>query len=139
MSGKFNSKVDEYLSYLTTDRSNVNDEIGSVDEIGWYGRINTAGNPIVPSPEEIKEFSLSSKDIKFLNEIKAGCIVEEDSDGFVHVDFFDEIDLLDEAWDGIVKTYDNFYDDLETEEILEDQDDEAAWNDPNYLRKHLTK
>lgn len=134
MSGKFNSKVDEYL-YSFSLEERLNDEIGSVDEIGWFGKINVKENAIIPSPEEIKEFCLSSKDVKFLNAIKTGCIVEEDSNGFVHIDFFDEFNLLDETWNEIVKMYNNFYDDLETEEILEDQDDEAAWNDPNYFRK----
>ena len=94
MSGKFNSKVDEYLH-------------------SFY-----LGN-----------------DVKFLKNIKTGCIVKEDNEGFVTAEYFDDIDSLEDEWERIVKMYDNYYEDLEIEEILEDQDDEAAWNDPNYFRK----
>lgn len=134
MSGKFNSKIDEYL-YSVTLISGQDDEIGSVDEIGWDGKIDTKTSKIIPSKEDIKEFHLSSKDIKFLNTINAGCIIEEDSNGFVSVDFFDDIDILDDEWNEIIKMYDEFYEGMKTEEILEDQDDEAAWNDPHYFRK----
>jgi len=62
MSGKFNSLRDEVVYRASLDQSNLADEIGTVDDIGWHGLL----------------LDFYGKDY----------IVREDSQGFVTVDSF---------------------------------------------------
>ena len=101
---KFNSRVDEFAYMLSLDGSH-DDEIGSVDELGWFCLFNTSEDPFTPSEETIKSLQLDEDNVSFLENVCGGCIVEEDIQGFVNVDFFDNEDELHKSWDAICYEY----------------------------------
>jgi hypothetical protein len=80
--GKFSLFIDRY-AYEYPD-----DEIGRVDELGWYGYFSGKIKGRGP-------FHL---------------IVSEDNYGFVTSEIFDSKKSLDKSWARIVKAYDRFYD-----------------------------
>ena len=61
-------------------------DIGSSDELGWYGR-----------------FDGTVKNVPIL------AIVSEDSQGFVDVEYFNDTGSLNSAWKEIEKAYAEFY------------------------------
>lgn len=85
--GKFACEADEFVWDISLDGGI--EEYGSVDEGRWYGRI---------------EFS--NKDIAYLlpMEIDASyAIVSEDSQGFVYVEYFQDADKWERAWEEIIR------------------------------------
>lgn len=70
---------------------NPDDEIGSSDELGWFGRFS--GKIKGRGPFHI--------------------IVSEDSNGFVHAEFFDSEKELNDAWAEIESEYEKYYESLE--------------------------
>ena len=83
---KFSSDADEFVWEISMDGGI--EEFGSVDEGGWYGRI---------------EFS--NKDIAYLLPmgIEANfAIISEDDQGFVSVEYFQDADQCQYEWEQIV-------------------------------------
>lgn len=88
---KFNNLKDEVIYGKSLDSSYLTDQVGSVDELGWYGRID----------------DLYGYD----------WIVFECQQGFVTVERFEHIDIddrgyfcpTDDAWKSITDEYDAFY------------------------------
>ena len=66
------------------------DEIGSVDELGWYVRINL-------------------DDAEQADSGFAGCILSQDSDGFKSCYWHDSLEALDAAWADIEAEYEAYY------------------------------
>ena len=94
--GKFSYLVDEILYSLTLH--GCDDECGTVEDIGWHGRLN---GPL--SAEDVETYSadnLSVDDRCYLR-AGAGFIVREDSQGFVDVAHYDTKEALDSAWSRI--------------------------------------
>jgi len=77
--GKFEGET--YAARFAYD--NVDGEIGSVDELGWYGRFS--GKIKGRGPFHI--------------------IVMENSQGFVYADFYDNEEQLEAAWAEIESAY----------------------------------
>lgn len=102
--GKFEGglNIDSYAHFLSGD--GVDSECGDVSAGGWYGLLQ--GPLFDPSvPDNVKladECELTAADRDYLA-TSAGCILTEDSQGFVSVEWFDagkESDL-DSAWSQI--------------------------------------
>lgn len=66
------------------------DEIGSVDELGWYGRIDF-------------------DDAEQADSGFAGCILSQDSNGFKNCDWHDSREALDATWADIEAEYEAYY------------------------------
>jgi hypothetical protein len=87
--GKFESNgnyyhVAQYLYSVTGDGGF--DEIGSVDELGWYARF----------------------DGKIKGRGPFFALLSEHSQGFFDIEWFDDLESLDVAWKGIEEEYENF-------------------------------
>lgn len=71
----------------------ADETLGSVDELGWYGRFDT--------PREGSDLFLG------------GWILEQDEQGFTDYVFYDTDTELNDAWDSMVGIYDRYYDTVE--------------------------
>ena len=92
--GKFDTMLDAYVYELSLH--GCDDEQGSVSETGvWYGLFRgfTVGGPFSGVPPA----RLNSAELDILRS-SAGCILSEDSQGFVSVEYFDTTAKLDDAW-----------------------------------------
>lgn len=90
--GKYNLQVDAYVhGHLEADI-----ETGDCNTTGWYGLYSA-----VELHEDTREaFELSIDDVRYLRS-KCGAIAEENSQGFVTVEYFDTADGLQTAWAGV--------------------------------------
>ena len=83
--GKFGGE--SYVAKWVYETADGTDELGSVDELGWY--------------------------VKYSGKVKGRgpfhLIVREDSQGFVRGEFYNTEKELDRAWNGIERAYDEFY------------------------------
>lgn len=82
--GKFEGET--YVAKHIYENNFTDAEIGSVDELGWYGRFS--GKLKGRGPFHV--------------------IVSESSDGFVSGEFFDTEKQMMKAWRGIEQEYENF-------------------------------
>jgi hypothetical protein len=95
--------IDEVAHLITMD--GADDECGDVSEQGeWYGLLY--GPIIDPARGDVQEVAgygvdLNSSEATFLAET-AGCIVREDDQGFVSVEWYETPGDLDGAWIAIV-------------------------------------
>lgn len=88
--GKFNLVIDAYVYDLLLD--GCDDDCGDVSEHGvWYGRLN--GPVKLDGP-----FADLTPGERSLLTTMAGCIVSEDSQGFVTVEYFTSKRALAAAW-----------------------------------------
>src|SRR6266571_7157828 len=106
--GKFNTILDSYVYEVSLD-GGCDDEIGSVDEGGWFGMMRN-GRTIFKDHDPLLE-TLNEAERELLT-TSAGVILSEDSNGFVYVDYFKTEDELNAAWDRIVSEHE----DSETED-----------------------
>jgi len=106
--GKFNTILDSYVYQVSLD-GGCDDEIGSVDEGGWFGLMRN-GHTIFKDHDPLLETLNEAEREKLTS--SAGVILSEDSNGFLSVDYFNTDAELDEAWDRIVSDHE----DIETED-----------------------
>lgn len=93
--GKFNTILDAYVYNVSLD-GGCDSEAGDVSEYGeWYGLIRH-GQTIFRDHDPSLE-PLNDEEREELTSC-AGVIIREDSNGFVHVDYFDTTEALDAAW-----------------------------------------
>lgn len=90
--GKFDTIVDSYVYDLSLN--GCDEETGEAETTGWYGRIN---GPFKLSEEPFDQVDLTWEE-KHLISTTAGCIISEDSQGFVSVEYFDSAAELEGAW-----------------------------------------
>src|SRR5438128_6733812 len=95
--GKFNTILDSYV-YQVSLEGGCDDEIGSVDEGGWFGLMRN-GHTIFRDHDPLLETLNPAEQEKLTS--SAGVILSEDSQGFVCVDYYDTDAELDEAWDAL--------------------------------------
>ncbi len=95
--GKFNTILDSYVYQVSLD-GGCDDEIGSVDEGGWFGMMRN-GRTIFRDHDPLLE-TLNEAEQELLT-TSAGVIIEEDSQGFVYVTYYTADAELDVAWDAL--------------------------------------
>ena len=108
--GKFSTILDSYVYQVSLD-GGCDDEIGSVDEGGWFGLMRN-GHTIFKDHDPLLETLNEAEQEKLTS--SAGVILSEDSNGFVFVTYFDSEEQLDKEWSAIVD-----------ELASEDEDEEA--------------
>lgn len=118
------------LHELTGD--GCDEEVGSIDENGaWYGLMRgpfgSLSQPVDITPEQIAEHELNETDLAYLASL-AGVIVSEDSQGFVHVEYYKSEGALTTAWDAIVADLSD-EDEDEDSEPTEPEDEDITTTD----------
>lgn len=88
--GKFDTIMDSIVYGASLD-GGPDEECGSVQELGWYGLLHT---PILNDEERHK---LTAEELRLID-ASAGCILSEDSNGFVNVEYFDTKAALMSEW-----------------------------------------
>ena len=102
--GKFNTIVDSYVYQVSLD-GGPDLELGSVSENGiWYGMMRH-GLTIFHDNDPMLE-TLNDSEQELLTS-SAGVIITEDSQGFVNVDYFEDMADLDKAWSRIEKDFED--------------------------------
>ena len=93
--GKFDTMLDAYVYAVSLD-GGTDAECGSVHETGhWYGLMRH-GHTIFRDHDPFQEpLNDAERDLLLSS---AGCILSEDSQGFVSVEYFDTAAELDDAW-----------------------------------------
>jgi hypothetical protein len=95
----------EYFA-LALSLDGVDEEAGSVDTGGWYGLFRA---PVVASVAELDDAlqamwnDLDADTQRELQHQKGGMIMNQDSDGFVNVDLYDNDADLSAEWDWVVE------------------------------------
>lgn len=113
--GKFSTILDSYV-YGVTLNGGCDDELGDVGGFGWFGLMRN-GRTIFQDHDPSLE-TLNSAEQDQLTSC-AGVIVSEDSQGFVHVEYFDTDEHLTKRWEVLCKQAQQFED-----ESNDGQDDE---------------
>ena len=109
--GKFDDSIDEWVYEQSMD--GCDEEAGSVDEGGWYGLL--LFDEKVTVDDEYSKWSFIA------------AIICEDSQGFIHVDYFDDEDKANEAW-AAVELIMAGMDEGEDDEDPDPDDDESSEN-----------
>ena len=110
--GKFDTILDEQVYQLSLD--GVDDETGSVQEYGWYGKLDgplTISDPTDPLTEDEQAY---------LAEQGGGAILSEDSQGFVTIEYFASADELETRWERIA-------DGVREDERVDEDDEDRDW------------
>lgn len=114
--GKFEGelKIAEYLYQMALD--GTDEEIGSADELGWYGMIRLPDRAArISFIEEMERIATEAGDPPLTPEEKKmllglrGIIVLETGQGFFTVDWIDSKAELKRKWREIERAYEQFY------------------------------
>lgn len=89
--GKFDTMLDAYVYDLSLN--GCDEETGESETTGWYGLLRGL---LIDEP--FLECTLTAAEVDYVRAHAAGAIVSEDSQGFVHVEYFDTAIALDRAW-----------------------------------------
>lgn len=95
--GKFSTILDQYVYSVSLDGGC--DEECNVADI-WYGLMRH-GHTIFRDHDPFLE-TLNTAEQKQLTE-SAGTILHEDSNGFVYVQYFDSVDVMEKAWNEVLE------------------------------------
>lgn len=113
-SSKFGSTMDEYV-YQVSLEGGCDMEVGSSSEgPAWFGLMRH-GHTIFRDHDPLLDGLLDEREREYLPTI-AGAILREDSDGFVAVSYYKDMDKLDRAWGKIEAEFDNEWEDEDSEE-----------------------
>jgi hypothetical protein len=96
--GKFSTILDGYVYEVSLD-GGPDEEVGSVDEGGWYGfmAIGEGFFDLVDDVASSNRDELTPEEEDLIAESVA-VILYERSDGIVEVDWYDSLDEADEVW-----------------------------------------
>lgn len=98
--GKFDTILDSYV-YAVSLEGGCDDEAGSMDETGrWYGLMRHGSTIFRDHDPGLEPLNEAEREV--LNRA-AGVILTEDSNGFVGVEYFDNVLKLDAAWQTILE------------------------------------
>lgn len=109
--GRWTVTIVEHLYNLTLEGWAA-EELGSVQDFGWYGLLLFGDDPITA------EYDDSSEKV-------AAAILTEDSQGFVYADTFKTKKAAKEQWSKIEDEYEEFA--KEAEEAEEEEEEESDW------------
>ncbi|MCP5101890.1 MAG: hypothetical protein GY950_00840 [bacterium] len=106
--GKFHTLLDLYIYHIETD-----DDLGDVQDFGWYGIIRDLELSEVEAVarDEFKD-TLTAAEKELIRDT-AGAIVSEDSQGFYSVELFEDSDALEADWENLEAEADKFYEENE--------------------------
>lgn len=101
--GKFDTLMDAAVYSLSLDGAN-DDEAGSVEETGvWYGLVTLGANSDVVVDQHCDPGDpLNAAEKRFLRR-QAGCVISEDSEGFVRIEYFEKEEDLMKFWGDVVE------------------------------------
>ena len=111
--GKFNTMLDAYV-YSVSLEGSTDDEISSEYSGTWYGLIRH-GHTIWSDQDPDRE-ALTEAEADYLRAC-AGAILTEDTQGFVYVEYFDNMTDLDNMWRDLQTQYASQYDDDQQGEV----------------------
>lgn len=95
--GKFNTILDSYVYSMSLD--GTDEELGESDSFGWYGMLT---GPITPRNAMMPK--LNSAELTLLATC-AGIILSENSQGFVTVEYYDDLETFNKEWTGLEKAW----------------------------------
>ena len=96
--GKFSNSLEEFLYHQAG--TGADEEIGSVDELGWFGLLTFKDDPLIVANDGKRE--------KFV-----AAIISEDSQGFVDHETYKTMREARAKWEGINRKYSRFYREME--------------------------
>lgn len=103
--GKFSDSIEELL-YAVQDQ-----EMGSVDELGWYGMVSGMTKPEAVEAAHDNEIELDPEDMEGYD-WPLNAIIREDSQGFITVSSFkNNRDMLNE-WRDMEEEYERYYESM---------------------------
>lgn len=120
--GKFSLAVDEIAYELSL--AGCDDETGDVSEgDGWYGLLRgfEADGSFCDLSAD-RRIALNGADLSFLAQHSAGCIIHENSQGFVNVHWFDDAAERDAVWDRVIADEEQNEDDFQDDPAGGDED-----------------
>lgn len=99
--GKFSTILDSYMYDLSLD--GVDEEVGSVDEGGWYGFLEIDQAAI----DRIREEGVDglTKEEEDLLAASAAVVLFERTDGVVEVEWYDSMQEAEDAWSEIEEEF----------------------------------
>jgi len=103
--GKFRTDLDSDIYELSLE-GGPDEELGDAQDFGWYGLMSD-GQSIVDDLRGLG-VELDDEGYEFLKD-KAGCILNEDSQGFVTVTYYDTTKELEKAWQDLEDEAEEFY------------------------------
>lgn len=115
--------LENLMHGLAGDCSWLDGETGSVDELGWFGRID---GPITADlvPAELKgEWDELSDDERDELATMAGAILKADQLGFRYVITYRDAAALASDWDAVEADYDEFYEEVSEANLADDDSD----------------
>lgn len=103
--GKFDTILDSHIYELSL--AGCDDETGESETSGWFGILR--GLKCCPPFSDVSaSWELNEAELAYLREHPAGCIVSEDSQGFVSVEYFKTEKALDKRWNSICRYVEKF-------------------------------
>lgn len=122
--GKFDTILDSYVYALTLEGYG-DDNLGDAQDFGFFEWLGLG----LPGVDRISEIAEEKDDVLTDEEYdlvknSAGAILSEDSQGFVHVDYFEHLDELKEAWEELEDEYDEFMEGEEEDSGEEEEEEE---------------
>lgn len=102
--GKFDTDLDSAIYELSLD-GGPDEEVGDAQDFGWYGLMR--GGEFLRDLESAG-IKIDRNDERFL-EKQAGCIIHENSQGQVYVDWYEDEDELEADWKSIEDEAEEFY------------------------------
>lgn len=106
--GKYDSIIDGYVHGLSLDSG---DGLGDVEHFGYYSAVDLGRSVLHDIEKEAAESGdLLTTAEKNLIRGSAGAILEENSQGFVRVEYYPTKRALEKAWARIEKEYEKFED-----------------------------
>jgi len=98
--GKFSTILDSYVYQVSLD-GGCDEEIGDVSENGYWWGLMRHGRTIFRDHDPMLE-TLNAAEQELLTSC-AGVIINEDSNGFVSVEYYNNADSLDAVWAMTIK------------------------------------
>lgn len=104
--GQFDLHLDQFVYEITLH--GMCDECGSVDTIGWHA--------VVYAPFNFGDYGiendLNAEELAFLAS-HTGCIIRQDSNGFVDIDYYESSEELESDWQAIEDYESEFFEDCD--------------------------
>lgn len=100
--GKFNTLIDEAVYHLAAD--GADEELA---EVGFGSRQLLRGGPDLSEAIPHAQTPLNDAEVDFLTR-QIGAILTETSDGFITVDYYEDPELLDDAWAQVREDFSDF-------------------------------
>jgi hypothetical protein len=126
--GKYSTILDSVIHALTMD--GCDDETGDVQECGtWYGLLRGLSPKDISATARLDN-QLTASEMRFVFAHQVGCIVSENDQGFVSVEYFNDREELETRWKAIEEEIAQCYADAEEEEEEIEETEEEETTEP---------